>query len=466
MPNDILAEDTILGLCIFLGYEAFTIAKAYITTPEIFYNEDNKTVWNGLCSLYEKGTPIDLILIVGELNKGNPSLSGDRWSRICAQKMDYNSTSSYLMHYCIAIVELYMTRISKDLIYSLTSKDNALELANELNDKLKQATNFKTIDDWVELSQAQLELSQRRDKLAKGESFGVMTGFKEFDALTGGLEAGFIAIAARSSMGKTAFACSLIISMANLGSCIGIISLEMPNVQITARLTSILSGVEFWRVFRNKHTDIDQESKVEKAMVESTKLPIFMNDSSKVSLADIRWKAERLVKNQGAKCIVIDYLQLVDTESTRNESREREVAKLGSGLKALSKELNIPIIALAQLNRESETADKVSKVGKLSQLRESDAILHAIDMGIIVDRPYKRGVTLDEHNQSTMNLAQIIIEKYRNGETKTLDLYFDPPTMMFKDKVDAQIQQSYSNPSAGITKNTDPKIEIRQGLPF
>jgi len=370
------------------------------------------------------------------------------------------------MHYCIAIVELYMTRISKDLIYSLTSKDNALELANELNDKLKQATNFKTIDDWVELSQAQLELSQRRDKLAKGESFGVMTGFKEFDALTGGLEAGFIAIAARSSMGKTAFACSLIISMANLGSCIGIISLEMPNVQITARLTSILSGVEFWRVFRNKHTDIDQESKVEKAMVESTKLPIFMNDSSKVSLADIRWKAERLVKNQGAKCIVIDYLQLVDTESTRNESREREVAKLGSGLKALSKELNIPIIALAQLNRESETADKVSKVGKLSQLRESDAILHAIDMGIIVDRPYKRGVTLDEHNQSTMNLAQIIIEKYRNGETKTLDLYFDPPTMMFKDKVDAQIQQSYSNPSAGITKNTDPKIEIRQGLPF
>jgi len=473
LTNDKLAEDTILGLCIFNGYDYFTIANAYITTPEIFYNEDNRTIWKVMCSLYENATPIDAIIVNTTLRKGGPSFGGDSWAYLIAEKMNYNVSGSNLMHYCIAIVEDYMSRISTELIYSLKSKDNAIELAKELDQKLKKATNFKTINDWIDLSQAQLELTQRRDNIAKGITTSVLTGFRDFDMLTGGLEAGFIAIAARSSMGKTAFACSLIVSMANSGSPVGIISLEMPNVQITARLTSILSGVEFWRIFRNKHTDEHEESKVEKEMLESTKLKIFMNDSSKVSLSDIRYKSERLVKSQGAKCIIIDYLQLIDTSGAKNETREREVAKLSAGLKSLSKELNIPIIALCALNRESETPDKVSKPGKLSQLRESDAILYAIDMGIIIDRPFKRGVTVDENNQSTETQAFCTIEKYRNGETRSIEMYFEPTTMAFKDKgyvkpEPTEIQpQLYSNPSAGITKNTAPKIALNnEGLPF
>jgi len=426
-----------------------------------------------MCSLYENATPIDPILVNTMLRRGGVSFSGDSWAYLIGQKMNYNSTSTYLVHYCISIVEDYMSRLSTELIYSLQSQDNAMELAKDLDQKLKKATNFKNINDWVDLSQAQLELSQRRENIAKGITTSVLTGFRDFDLLTGGLEAGFIAIAARSSMGKTAFACSLIVSMANSGSPVGIISLEMPNVQITARLTSILSGVEFWRIFRNKHSGDAENNHVEKEMLESTKLKIFMNDSSKVSLSDIRYKSERLVKTQGAKCIIIDYLQLVDTSGTKNETREREVAKLSAGLKSLSKELNIPIIALCALNRESETPDKVSKPGKLSQLRESDAILYAIDMGIIIDRPFKRGVTTDENGTSTETQAFCTIEKYRNGETRSIEMYFEPTTMAFKDKgyVKPEIveleQYQHSNPSVGITKNTAPKITLNnEGLPF
>ena len=464
LTNDKLAEDTILGLCLFNGYDSFAIANAYITTPEIFYNEDNRTIWKAMCSLYENAMPIDPIIANTALRKGGTSFGGDTWAYLIGEKMNYNVSGSNLIHYCLAIVEDYMSRISTELIYSLSSKDNAMDLAKDLDNKLKQATNFKSLSEWVDLSQAQLELSQRRTKIANGEEMGVRTGFNEFDALTGGLEAGFIAIAARSSMGKTAFACSLIVSMANLGSAVGIISLEMPNVQITARLTSILSGIEFWRIFRNNHSGEAEATHVEKQMLESTKLKIFMTDSSRVNLTDIRWKVEKLVKTQGAKCIVIDYLQLVDTEGSKNETREREVAKLGAGLKALSTELNIPIIALCALNRESETANKVSNPGKLSQLRESDSVLYAIDMGIIIDRPFKRGVLFDENGQPTDNQAFAIIEKYRNGETKSIEMYFEPTTMAFKDKgyVKPQIQHVNDNPSAGITKNVDPKC----GLPF
>jgi replicative DNA helicase len=236
-------------------------------------------------------------------------------------------------------------------------------------------------------------------------------------------------------MGKTAFACSLLINMAKEGSPVGIISLEMPNVQLAGRFASIVSGIEFWRIYRNKPSDMTQQEKILTGIYNMASLPVYSTDNAKVNISDIRWKAEKLVKTKGAKCIIVDYIQLVSTEGgKKNETREREVAKLSAGLKAISKDLNIVVIALAQLNRESETPDKVSRPGKLSQLRESDAILADADMGIIVDRPFKRGETTDDKGESTENKASIIIEKFRNGETKTINLHFNPASMHFQDQ--------------------------------
>lgn len=433
--HDIQAENNILGICIFEGSEQFVKARQFITTSEMFYDMDNKLIWECMEKLYDEGTPIDSTLLFRELAKNGQAVSGDSWGYVIGLKLDMNVTKVYMTHWCMALIEDYVDRISTSAVFDLQRSDNAFDVAKDLDLKIKNAMNFHVVDDWSDMSQLALDLDNRRERIANGETFGVMTGFKELDKMTGGLESGMIVVAARPSMGKTAFACSLAINMAQLGSTVGIISLEMPNVQLAGRFASIVSGVEFWRIFRNAPTDVRQQDTVMQGLNRMSSLPVYSTDNSKVNISDIRWKAEKLVKTKGAKVIIIDYIQLVNTEGgNKNQTREREVAKLSNGLKALSKDLGIVVIALAQLNRESETPDKVSRPGKLSQLRESDAILADADMGIIVDRPYKRGEQTDENGNTTINKGTIIIEKFRNGETGHVDLWFDATSMHFRDE--------------------------------
>lgn len=435
LPHNIELENSILGICIYEGFETFAKAHAFITNHEIFYDSDNQNIWKTLCDMYDNGTPIEPRLVTNELRTNSQkSIGGNNWAYEVQKRIDLIVTNSYLTHWCIKIVEHYMKRESIKAVYSLASVD-ATEIMKEVDAKLKKATEFKNVNDWMDMSMVALQLINRREKIEQGIEFGVKTGFKEFDILTGGLESGFIVIAARPSMGKTAFAVSLAMSMAQLGNGVGIISLEMPAVQLAGRFASIVSGSEFWRVFRNVHQNESQKQSIDSALLTMSSLPIFITDNTKINLSDIRYKAEKLVKQKGAKCIMIDYLQLVDSESgKKNETREREVAKLSKGLKHLSTELGVPIIALAQLNRESESADKVSKVGKLSQLRESGSIEQDIDLGIIVDRPFKRGMQFDENGSPTDNQAFIHIEKFRNGETKIIEMEFVPTLMLFKEK--------------------------------
>lgn len=463
--HDIEAENSILGICIFDGSEQFVKAKHYLKTPEAFYDMDNRKIWEAMNKLYDEGSPIDATLLYRELRTGEHTMTGNDWGYEITKKVDMNVTRVHMSHWCTAVVKDYVTRLSKAAVFDLAGNNDALEIAKELDEKVKKALDFTIVDDWSDMSQIALRLSDRRERIANGEVFGVMTGFKELDLLTGGLEPGFVVIAARPSMGKTAFACSLAINMAKLGSTVGIISLEMPNVQLAGRFASIVSGVEFWRIYRNQPISEGQQTIVNSGLSRMSTLPVYTTDNAKVTISDIRWKAEKLVKTKGAKCIIVDYIQLVNTEGGKaNESREREVSKLSSGLKALSTDLGIVVIGLAQLNRESETPDKVSRPGKLSQLRESDSILADADMGIIVDRPFKRGEVTDENGAGTENKASIIIEKFRNGETKKIDLHFDPTAMHFRDEAnqypvsqfDTKITRTGSVPFINPFTNDEP----------
>jgi len=438
--HDLNAENSVLGLCIYDGTEMFVRAKQMIIEPSMFYDADNMAIWEAMCEMYENGTPIEINLLTRKLRE-KQSTSGDTWGYILAKKVDMNVTKVYLTNFCTAIVEDYVSRISERAIYELGQNESAFDVASDLNDKIRKAMNFTVIDDWSDMSQMALGLVDRRQRIDNGETFGVMTGFKKFDGMTGGIDPGMVVIAARPSMGKTAFACSLAINMAQLGSTVGIISLEMPNTQLAGRFASIVSGVEFWKIYRNK-VELHEsnykhaiDNKIDIGLNRMSSLPVFSTDNAKVNISDIRWKAEKLVKTKGAKVIIIDYIQLITAEESKNTTREREVAKLSAGIKAIAKDLGIVMIVLAQLNRESETPDKVSRPGKLSQLRESDAILADADMGIIVDRPFKRGEVVNaETGASTENEGAIIVEKFRNGETGIVKLYFDPKLMHFRDE--------------------------------
>lgn len=430
---DKYAEDCVIGVCILQGTETFASAKQYIKSKEIFYNIDNMAIWSEMCSMYEDGTPIDMLLLNRRLIKSNgpTSFSQENWFYLIAQKTNDVVSDSHLSHWCLSLVEDYIERIGETSL-NVDKSLTAFQKAKKIDEMIKSALEFKNIEDWADMSQMGLELMDRRERIRKGEVFGIKTGFRDFDFLTGGLEPGLIVIAARPSMGKTAFATSLAVKIASQGQAVGIVSLEMPKIQLAGRIISILSKEAFWRVFRNVHNG-QNEFQVDKTILESSSLPIYVADQSKVNMSDIRYKTEKLIRTKNAKCVIIDYIQLINTsdDETKAKSREREVAKLSQGLKAMSKDLKIPVIILAQLNRDSEKSDGPSRPGKLSQLRESDSILADADMGIIVDRPFKRGEITDSNGATTENKASIIIEKYRNGATEIINLDFDQELMMF-----------------------------------
>lgn len=436
LPHDDFAEDSIIGVCLLHGTETFVKARQYIRNPEIFYGEDNRAIWEAMESMYKAGTVIDEIMVSRELRKTKPlSFGGDSWAWVTSMKTRDVIGDQHVSGWCTAIIDDYVERISMVGTEKSRKAHTAFEKAKIIDGLMKEAMEFKNVEDWADMSQIGLELIDRRERIDKGEVFGVKTGFKTLDSLTGGLEPGLIVIAARPSMGKTAFAASLAARMALHRAPVGIISLEMPRIQLGARLYSILSRVAFWRLFRNVHETQYQKDYANKSIAENSTLPVYVSDQTKVNLSDIRYKTEKLIRTKGAKCVIIDYIQLVNPNDNEKQARNREqqVASLSRGLKEMSKDLNIPVIALAQLNRESEKSDGPSKPGKLSQLRESDAILADADMGCIVDRPFKRGVIADENGNTTENKAALIIEKFRNGETTTIEFDFHPETMMFMD---------------------------------
>ena len=183
--HDINAENSILGLAVFEGSEMFVKARQYITEVEMFYDNDNREIWTAMCEMYDEGIPIDAILLYRKLRE-KKSTSGDNWGYIITKKVDMNVTKVYLTNWCLALVEDYVSRISESAVYDLSHNDNAFDVAKDLDNKIKKAMNFNVVDDWSDMSQLALELDNRRERIANGESFGVMTGFKKLDDMTGG----------------------------------------------------------------------------------------------------------------------------------------------------------------------------------------------------------------------------------------------------------------------------------------
>ena len=202
---------------------------------------------------------------------------------------------------------------------------------------------------------------------------GVKTGITEIDEIRGGLKPSeMIIIGARPSVGKTAFAAQLALNMATLGTKVGIISLEMSNVQLAMRILSIVSDLDFWKLDKSAINNEIETEKLNQGFEKSFHLPIFMSEKTGVTISDIRAKAMKLIYKNSLDILFIDYLGLVEPEQNKNRNREQEVSAMSRGLKLLAMELNIPVVVLAQLNRETEHGK--GQKPKLSNLRDSGSI--------------------------------------------------------------------------------------------
>lgn len=420
-PQSIDAEQSTLG-SMLIDKEAASRVVEIIHGVD-FYKEINQIIFNTILHLFEKNEAIDLITISEELKRrGQFDLVGG--ASYLTTLMNTVPNAANVEHYAGIVKEKSDLR---NLIYAGT---NITQMAYELKEPIE------TIIDKSE--QMIFDISQRRQRrdfmpikgvltsaferieelyARKSNITGVPTGYNELDNYTAGLQSSdFIVIAARPSMGKTAFSLNIAQNVAIRAKMpVGIFSLEMSKEQLVQRLICAEAGINAQRL-RTGHLEESDWPRITKAMAVLSEAPIYIDDSGGITVLEMRSKARRLKAKYGLELLVIDYLQLI-RGSARIENRTQEISEISRQIKTLSKELNIPIIALSQLSREVEK--RTDKRPLLSDLRESGAIEQEADIVMFIYR--------DEYynpESDRKNIAEINIAKHRNGPTARFELYF------------------------------------------
>ena len=269
-------------------------------------------------------------------------------------------------------------------------------------------------------------------KNQKSRLTGTKTGYKELDNTTNGLQKGdLIILAARPSMGKTAFALNLALNAAqlHLDSAVAVFSLEMPAEQLIQRMMATKSEVEGNKI-RNGYLTNDEMNMLQEAAVEMKALKIFIDDTPGIRMSEIFSKCRKLSADHGLSMVVIDYIQLISGNGKNSDNRQQEVSEISRTLKSLARELKVPVIALSQLSRKVE--ERTEKIPMLSDLRESGAIEQDADIVMFLYREAYYQSLKDKDESLTNEKVDVIIAKHRNGATKTIELSFEKHINSFK----------------------------------
>lgn len=288
---------------------------------------------------------------------------------------------------------------------------------------------------------------------------GLQTGFTDLDRMTSGWQnSDLVIIAARPAMGKTAFVLSMAKNMAvNYKYPIAVFSLEMANVQLVNRLIVNTCEIPGEKI-KNGRLELHEWKQLDTKITELYDAPLFLDDTPSLSVFELRTKARRLVREHGVKMIIIDYLQLMNASGSGHGNRQEEVSTISRSLKGLAKELNIPIIALSQLNRgvEGRTGAE-GKRPQLSDLRESGAIEQDADMVCFIHRPEYYKILDDGNGNSLVGLAEIIIAKHRNGATGDVTLRFKSEFARFQNVNDdnEEIEQTFTSKASNATNSAN-----------
>ena len=425
LPNNIEAEKSVLGACFLSKY---ALEKACESLDETkFFDEKNAKLFSAIRHVHEQKVPLDIITLTEDLQKKN-ELNEVGGVEYITEVMNFVPVATNVEYYIKGVEEKALLR---NLIETATSiAEDGYNPEEDLNDtldsaerkilnivKTRKSTEFKSIQEVMNQAEKNLE------KLAetKGEVTGLPTGWYDLDKLTSGLhENQFIIIAARPAMGKTAFALNLATNVAiNTGKTVAVFNLEMGAEQLANRIISSLGQLEGYKLQSGKLLNEDWK-RVNEAISQLEDTNIFIDDTPGITIGEIRAKCRRLANSEkGLSLVVIDYLQLISGGKNYGANRQQEVSDISRSLKTLAMELNIPIIALAQLSRAVEGRE--DKRPLMSDLRESGSIEQDAD---IVSFLYRD----DYYNTS---IVELIIGKHRNGPTATIELLFKKNTSTF-----------------------------------
>jgi replicative DNA helicase len=415
-PQALDFETALLGM-IMLNSDAFRDASEMVTA-DCFYKDGHKDIFRAMANLASKSQPIDTRTVCDELETMGLL---DPIGKYYVTSLTNNVTNDYgLSHYCRIIIERFTKR---ELIricheYSHLGFDSGEDAFNLLDRAEKDLSsirslvdkrNYKPIDTILVETIMNLESIRHR----KEHLTGVTSGFKELDMVTCGWQpTDLIILAARPSVGKTAFALNLARNAAK-NVPVGLFSLEMGDRQLIHRMLSAESGMLMWNIRNGKLDDQQMKSLYESGIKPLAQTKIFIDDTPSIRLAELRAKARRMVRKDGVKMILIDYLQLMRADE-RESRKDLEIGQISAGLKAMAKELDIPVIALSQLSRDVEKRGQNEP--KLSDLRESGAIEQDADMVMFLWKP---GESELAENPDLAKICNLKIEKNRNGTLET-----------------------------------------------
>jgi len=433
LPQNIEAECGVLG-SIIIDPEAI-VQIADFLHPEDFYRDAHRTIYEVIMQLYEEHEPADFITICDELERRN-KLEGVGGASYITSLINQVPTSGNVEYYG-HIVErnailrrlIHAAGQIAAIAYEEADAEVALDKAEQLIFNISQGharTDFSLLRDI--LSDYMNKLDQLHER--RGTIVGVPTGFTDLDRLTGGLQkSDLIILAARPAVGKTSLALSLAHNSAvKHQRSIAVFSLEMSKEQLVQRLLSMDAGVDQQRL-RTGWIEDDEWDRIVFAMGTLSEANIWIDDTAGISSVEMRSKARRLQAERGIDLIIVDYLQLMQSVSSggkRNENRVQEISEISRNLKGLARELNVPVLALAQLSRAVES--RQSKVPQLSDLRESGSIEQDADIVMFI---YRDDVYNPESERK--NIADIIIAKHRNGPVGEVSLYFQASQTRFHD---------------------------------
>jgi replicative DNA helicase len=422
-------EEAVLG-AIMLEKSAFDNVVE-ILKPECFYVDAHQKIFKSFQSLAQKSLPIDILTVVEELKtKEELDIVGGPYA-ITKLTNSVVSTANIEAHARIILqkfIQRELIRISGEIIGdAYEDSTDVFDLLDESESKMFNITNnylkknFDDID--TVLAKTITRIEDLRNK--QEDISGVPTGFPSLDRVTYGWQpTDLIILAARPSVGKTAFALNLARSAAlhpTKPVGVGFFSLEMSSSQLVQRILSAESGIMLEKISRGKLEDHEMQQLYTKGINRLAQAPIYIDDTAALNIFEFRAKARRLVNKHNVGMIIIDYLQLMSGSGDRQSNREQEISRISRDLKGLAKELQVPIIALSQLSRAVETR-KESKMPQLSDLRESGAIEQDADMVMFLYRPEYYEINQNEMGESNRGETHVRIAKHRNGSLETIKL--------------------------------------------
>ncbi|MDP3948606.1 MAG: replicative DNA helicase [bacterium] len=447
-PQNLEAEQSVLG-CLLIDKNAIFKAADSLR-PDDFYAPAHEKIYETILELFEKHQPIDILSLTNRL-KEKGALADIGGSAYLAELTNQITTAAHVDHYVKLVRD---KKFLRDLIQASSQiNEDVFEPTKEVEDIIDSieqkilAISQKSAPQNFMLLRDELKTAYERiEKLHQGKGMlrGVPTGFPDLDNMLSGLQnSDLVIIGARPSLGKTTLALDIARHAAlNAKIPVGIFSLEMSREQVIDRLIAAESQVPLWKLRTGRISDDTEFQMIQAALERLSHAKLFIDDTPSPNILQMRSMARRLQIEHGLGLLIVDYLQLI-APRTNSDNMVHQITEISRGLKSLSRELNVPVLALSQLSRAVDQRDH--KIPRLSDLRESGSIEQDADVVLFI---YREGHGKHDATAEERDSAEIIIAKHRNGPTGSIKLKFDPERVVFK-----TIEKRFNEEMAGVSED-------------